>query len=127
MRDLLQTGAEMLDRVRKREMARTVTYVRGAASVELAATVGKTMFPVDNGTAAPVTFESRDYIVSAADLVLGGEQALPERGDRIRDEFGGTVHVYEVMVPGGQLHYRLSGPEQNILRIHTKLVDTEEV
>ena len=125
MRDLLETGAAFLDRMRKSDLARTATYVRGGQSVEIAATVGKTTFPVDNGTVVPLSFETRDYIVSAADLALGGERTLPERGDRVRDEIGDVVHVYEVMAPGRENHYRLSGPEQNILRIHTKLVDTE--
>ena len=125
MRDIVETGAAWLDGMRKENLSRLVTYVRGDRSVEIAATVGKTTFPVDNGTAVPLSFETRDYIVSAADLVLGGERVLPERGDRVRDEICGVVHVYEVMAPGRENHYRLSGPEQNILRIRAKLVDKE--
>jgi len=115
----------MLDRVRKSHLARTVTYVHGSDSVELAATIGKTTFPIEDGAGAAMTYESRDYIVSAPDLVLGGERVLPERGDRIRDEVAGAVQVYEVMAPGREQHYRLPGPDQSILRIHTKLVGTE--
>ena len=34
---------------------------------------------------------SRDYLITAADLVLGGTPTLPERGDRIL-EAGGQEH-----------------------------------
>jgi hypothetical protein len=125
MGDLLADGAAMLDRVRKTHLSRTVTYLRGTASVELAATPGKTTFQVDNGLGVLESFESRDYIVTAADLVLDGQRVRPERGDRIRDTVGGTVQVYEVMAPGREQHYRLAGPDQSLCRIHTKLVDIE--
>ena len=125
MKDLMAEGANMLDRMRKEHLARTVTYVRGEHEVELAATVGRTEFEVDDGTAVPLAVESRDYIVTAADLVLDGERSRPRRGDRVRDVVAGVLHVYEVMAPGGRDCYRLSGPDQSILRVHTRLIDRE--
>ena len=84
------------------------------------------MFEVDNGAGVLESFESRDFLVRAADLVLDGQKTLPERGDRVHETQDGTVYIYEVMAPGREPHYRFSDPYRRTLRIHTKLVDTEE-
>lgn len=104
-------------------MSRGITYTRGASSVSILATVGRTIFRVDDGFQIFQRIESRDYIVDAADLVLDGSQVLPERGDRIEETANGATYTYEVMAPGGEPHYRWSDREHNTLRIHTKLVD----
>ena len=126
MADLLEQSSVWLDGQRVRHLSRSVTYVRGSDSVELDAAVGKTVFEVDNGTAVLEKFESRDFLVRAGDLVLDGQRALPERGDRVRETVAGTVYVYEVMAPGREPCWRYSDPYRRALRIHTKLVDTEE-
>ena len=126
MTDLLERGASWLDTQRIRHLSRPVTYVRGGNSVEVQAAIGRTLFEVDNSAGVLEQSESRDFLVRAADLVLDGQTVLPERGDRIREEQDGTLYVYEVMAPGREPHYRFSDPYRRTLRIHTKLVATEE-
>jgi hypothetical protein len=69
--------------------SRPITYRPGAQQVALNATLGRKDFEAD-------THEGRLYIrgtifcVAAADLVLGGQPTLPERGDQIDVSFDGT-------------------------------------
>jgi len=72
-----------------------------------------------------VEARATDFLVAAADLVLGGAAVLPAVGDRIRVASGGTVQVFEVMAPGGQAHYRPSDPHGLTLRIHAKRIGQE--
>jgi len=125
MADILEQSSAWLDDQRVRRLSRAVSYCRAEDSVEVQAAVGRTLFQVDNGAGVLESFESRDFLVRAADLVLDGEKALPERGDRIRETQDETVYVYEVMAPGREPHYRFSDPYRRTLRVHTKLVDME--
>jgi hypothetical protein len=93
--------------------------------VELAATIGTTVFQVDDGAGALLRVEARDYLVLATDLVLGSTPVLPQRGDRIRETQGTHVFVYEVVAPGDEPCWRYSDPYRRTLRIHTKQVDQE--
>lgn len=123
MADLLQRASDWLEDQRTRHATRLVIYQRGAAQIEVQATIGKTVFEIDGGAGILEKTESRDYLILAADLVLDDELTLPNRGDRIQ-ETEGKVFVYEVMSPGRQPHYRYSDPYRKTLRIHTKHVET---
>ena len=108
-------------------MSRTVSYWRGEDSVNVQATIGRTVFEVDDGMGILEKIESRDFLILTADLVLAGEATLPLRGDRIKETSGDKVYVYEVLAPGKEPHYRFSDPYRKTLRIHSKQVDTEDV
>ena len=125
MVDLLEQASNWLEDQRTEHTSRTVTYERGAATVALAASIGRTIFEVDNGFGVVERTESRDFLVLAADLVLAGVPVLPGRSDRIRETQGTTTYVYEVMAPGKEPHYRFSDPYRKTLRIHTKHVAME--
>lgn len=125
MADLLEQASNWLEDQRTRHVSRVVTYARGEQSAQLPATIGKTTFEVDDGYGVLVRHESRDFLILAADLVLGGQTMLPDRGDRIRETQGGTVFVYEVSAPGKEPCWRYSDPYRKTLRVHTKQIDTE--
>lgn len=97
-----------------------VTYRRGEASVELTAVVGQTPTERDDGTGIVVRSKVRDYLIMATDLVLAGEPASPQKGDRIEEADG---HVYEVMPVGSEPAWRYSGPGRDVFRVHTRLID----
>lgn len=124
MGDLLAKGSELIDRTRRAHLSRTVVYRRGDDTVELAATVGSTAFDRTDEYGVIHRIESRDYLVTAADLVLAGEKVTPKAGDRITETDGSRVHEYEVMAPGGEPAWRSSDPQRMSLRIHTKFVRT---
>ena len=119
MTDLLKQGAAWLAGQLAAHAAQSVTYGRGEDSCVLAATFGRTEFQVaDDYDGLRTEHSDRDFLVRACDLMLGGDLALPQRGDWIRCEDGS---VYEVMAPGGEQPYRLD-PHGVQLRIHTKRV-----
>ena len=125
MTDLLENASAWLEEKRTRYASRVVAYARGPQSVEVSATIGKTVFEVDDGYGVLVRYESRDFLLLTADLVIGGEPIVPQRGDRIRETQGSTTFVYEVTAPGKEPAWRYSDPYRKTLRIHTKQVETE--
>jgi len=120
--DLLQRASAWLDRVRKASLAHTVTYRRGDQSVDVPATVGRTEFEAVDASGSLERVESRDFLILAADLVLGGAAVLPEPGDRIEETQDAVTCVYEVMAPAREPCWRWSDPYRRTLRIHTKEV-----
>ena len=127
MADLLNQGSAWLEGQRKKHATRDVTYRRGMESVVVKATIGRTVFEQDDGAGVIVRTQVRDYLIDTADLVLAGQQTLPEKGDRIEETDAGQQFVHEVLPLGGEQHWRYSDPYRRALRIHTKLVETEEV
>lgn len=125
MTDLLERGAAWLDQQRSRHLTRTVTYLRGTDSAELPATIGQTTFEQADEYGVIHRTQSRDYLISAADLVLVGTVEQPKAGDRIRETVGAQVFLYEVMAPGGEPPWRYSDPHRNTLRVRTKFVGLE--
>lgn len=125
MRNMLEKASNWLETMRHRHTSVKVTYARDTLSEDMFATIGRTIFEVDSGHGILEKTDSRDFLILAQDLVLGGVRTLPERGDKVRETKGRTVWVYEVMAPGGQPHYRYSDPYRKTLRIHTKHVGTE--
>ncbi|MEQ9616661.1 MAG: hypothetical protein RLN60_01360 [Phycisphaerales bacterium] len=125
MADLLQKGSEFLESQRHQHMTRPVVYLRGGESVQLDATVGRTVFEQQDQFGMVQRTESRDYLVRTSDLVLNGSQAEPKVGDRVREPSGTSALLYEVMSIGNEPPFRFSDPERSTLRIHTKFVGLE--
>lgn len=127
MTDLLDRASAWLDGMRTKHASRLVLYQRGGQSVSIAAGIGRTLFQIDNGTGVIETFESRDFLILAADLVLNGLATLPKAGDRIREPGGSdsTSYVYEVLAPGTEPAWRYSDPYRRTLRIHSKQIGVE--
>lgn len=126
MADLLQQAADWLDGMRVAHLSRPVQYYRGGDSVQVAATVGKTVFEIDDGCGVVERFESRDFLIPAAGLVLGGAETLPQPGDRVKETTGANVVVYEVLTPGKEPCWRWSDPYRRTLRVHAKQIDEEQ-
>jgi hypothetical protein len=122
--NLLETGAAWLADQLKANASTEVIYFRDVEQVPIQATIGKTEFEIDDGSGIVERFQSRDYLIQAADLVLGGSETLPEPGDRIQETQGAQNFAYEVMAPGDQPCWRYSDPFRKLLRIHTKHVAT---
>lgn len=129
MADLLDKASAWLQDQRHRFLCSLVVYQRGAHAVELAATIGRTVFEQADEYGIVQKTESRDFLIRTSDLVIGGTTVLPKPGDRIRESSGTQTFVYEVMTPTqrGESPWRYSDPQRRTLRIHTKLIATEEV
>jgi hypothetical protein len=100
-------------------MTRDVTYARGLITAVVKATVGRTEYETDDGQVVRTEYTDRDFLISVADLVLGGSPTLPDEGDQIRETQGTSVLIFEVM------GWRYSDPYRRTFRIETKHVGTE--
>ena len=125
MADLLEKASAWLEDQRVKHTTRKVVYQRGAESVQVAASIGRTVFEQTDDAGVIVQYEARDFLVLANHLVLGGQCVLPERGDRIREMQSYKTFVYEVLAPGKEPCWCYSDPYRKTLRIHTKQVDQE--
>ena len=123
--NLLERASNWLEDRRTEHATSSVTYQRANDTVVVSASIGRTIFDVDNGFGVVERTETRDFLVLTDDLVLGGARTLPERGDRVRETQGTTTFVYEVMAPGKEPHWRYSDPYRKALRSHTKHISTE--
>ncbi|MCC6910069.1 MAG: hypothetical protein IT430_19210 [Phycisphaerales bacterium] len=127
MSDLLAQGLTWLEDQRHQHLTRTVKYLRASNEVELAATIGRTVFEQDDHAGGLTRIESRDFLIRAADLVLAAETTLPQPGDRIIETDAIATYTYEVMAPGSEPPWRYSDVNRLTLRIHTKHVGTEDL
>ena len=104
----------------KAHASQSVEYWRGAESVTVQATIGRTFYETYNDEGIMQRMESRDFMIALGDLVIGGEATTPQLGDRIREVQGGVTVVYEVMSPGQEPHYQYADHARAMVRIHTK-------
>jgi hypothetical protein len=120
--DLLEQAASWLADVRTAHLSHPVTYCRGDGSADVPATVGRTVFEIDDGSGAVERFESRDFLIAASALPVDE----PRPGDKVKEPAGGKLVVYEVMAPGKEPCWRWSDPFRKTVRVHTKQIGEEE-
>ncbi len=119
MADLLAYGSNWLENQRTKHCTREVTYVRGADSIAVRATIGRTEFKTDNGETVRIEFTDRDFLILVSDLELAGQRITPKAGDQLREIQDGAIYVFEVIA------WRYSDPYRQTFRIETKHVGTE--
>jgi hypothetical protein len=120
--DLLEQASVWLGEQRTAHLSRPVLYCRADDSVEVAATVGRTVFEIDDGSGAVERFESRDFLIGSSALPVDE----PRPGDKVKEAAGGKLVVYEVMAPGKEPCWRWSDPFRRTVRVHTKQIDEED-
>lgn len=117
MPDLLANASRWLTEQRRLHLRTDVVWSRGATSVTVPATVGRTTFATESATGRVESHQSRDYVVAVADLPVE-----PREGDRIAETFGDAVHLHEVMAPGGAPAVEWADAARSAWRLHTKFV-----
>lgn len=120
MVDVLREASEWLEGERDKFLSEPVVYRRGADTVTLNATRGRTIFEIDDGFGSVERWESRDFLISTKDLKINGVEVLPERGDKIEDQEETRLYIFELMAPPGEPFFRYSDLWRDTLRIHTK-------
>ena len=106
--------------------SRLVSYRRDNFETVVSATIGQTRAEQDTGDGLIVRTEIRDYLIDTADLQLDGHPTSPEPGDQIVEIDEGKTFIFEVMPLGNQRAWRYSDPFRLKLRIHTRLVSSQE-
>ena len=124
MSNLMQSAMPWL-----RSAARTAAGVSvdyhgegGDRATGIPATVTSSTFQLEDDGQIVGQFQSRDYLITVADLVLAGKPYLPRVRDRIHETIGGILHVFEVLSPGNEQHFRYHDNAHTVFRIHTKKV-----
>ncbi len=113
--------------MRSSHLSHPVIYSRGSESVEVGASVGRTVFQTVSSAGLLEVTEARDFLIAAADLVLEGQRTLPQAGDRVSESCGPDTFIYMVLAPEGEPVWRYSDPYRQTLRVHTKQVGPEEL
>lgn len=96
------------------------TYTRGDLSAVLTVVPARTGVELADDAGAAIRTKHRDYLVKAADLVLGSQQVWPEVGDRIL--LAETGETLEVQPLAGE-HARGCDDLQTTIRVHTRLIE----
>lgn len=117
--DMLSAGASWLTGQLKAAAGTTITYTRGNTDSEIVATIGRSTFEQQNQSGVLERWESRDYLIAAADLPFGD----PQRGDQITETHGGELVTYEVSSPRGVPEWHYGDAFRSIVRVHA--VQTE--
>ncbi len=123
MTDLLRAASEWLDAKRRAFASSPILYRRGDLSVTVPAGTGTTTFQVANESGILEDVESRDFLLSIADLDFGGGPVTPESADQIEETVGGVTLTYQVSAPAGLPPWRYTDGFRVAFRIHTKLID----
>ncbi len=118
MANMLTTGLAWLRSQRRTHMTTTVTYTRGSDSVELPATPAITNQPREDANGFPIRVESAEFIITAADLIVGGVTVLPKIGDTITH----AGVVYDVLPEPGLDCWRYCDSDRATIRVHAKQV-----
>ena len=119
MADLLSSGASWLAGQLKAAAGTVVTYRRGAEEAQVTATIGRSQFEATNQSGVLERWESRDYLISTADLPFGN----PERGDVIVEFDNGLYVEYEVASPRGVPEWHYGDAFRSIVRVHAVQTD----
>lgn len=100
----------------KASASQPVIYARGNQTVTVSATIGPSMLTLDDGTQMTLSYEDRDFSITAADLVFGNATVSPQRGDVIRASSGN----YTVLLEDTRDCWNWTDSSQTRYQIHTK-------
>lgn len=121
----LSDGAGWLFQQLKTHAAVTVTYVRGADTIDLEAVKGRGEAESEGEEGFDVRQELVDWLFDAADLVLGGQTVKPRQGDMVKWTTAGETRIYLVGETGAQSPWKYSDQGETRLRVHTTFHGTE--
>ena len=65
-------------------------------------------------------WSDRDYLLKAADLVIGGVAVTPEEGDWFTEAVADGTKRFKVLPYADEPCWRFSDPQRTELRVHTK-------
>jgi hypothetical protein len=125
--DLMAWGLASLASSTKAYFSKLVTYARDEDFVELRAVLGRKLLKLSDGDGGVrMEWTDMDFLIDTTDLVLGGSEATPQRGDLVYLPLADTVEVFEVSPPDPtEPCWRWCDPFRYKRRIHAKHVDTE--
>jgi hypothetical protein len=120
---LAKASQWLADRL-KAHAATEITYARkGKVSSPIDAVKAQTAHELDDEFEIQERTRRFDWLILPADLVLDGNQVLPQTGDRITEATGGETITYEVApVVDGEPPWRFTDQHRTQLRVHTQQI-----
>ncbi|HBG25671.1 MAG: hypothetical protein A2Y10_02475 [Planctomycetes bacterium GWF2_41_51] len=115
MANLLKTGIQFLADKLKAHASETVIYKRGADTVTICATFGKTNYQIEDDSGFQIGGQITDFLFDAEDLIIDGLLTVPKAGDQIQTDSA----IYEALFLQDGC-WRYSDPYRKIIRLHTK-------
>ncbi len=117
---LLHRGATMVMKALRQTAGETVTYRRGADSIEITAVPGRANDTqlIDDGLSMSV--DELLWKVRPEDLVIASVRIQPEDGDRIERTVAGATLVYVVRTESGLPRFT-TDPLNSCITIRSKL------
>ena len=102
-----------------------VTYVYGNSEIAVTAEAVMHDYDVQRTYDVPETIQSRDYVISAASLVIGGEAIEPRTGNKIKETINGSLEIFQVMPLGNRPEAEHTDASGTSWLIHTKHIGSE--
>lgn len=78
-------------------VGKNVKYKRGTDYVWLNAARGNTFFRFEQEDNIRIQYEEREFLIGVEDIVLGGSEVKPQRGDEIIEEYDNKTYSYTVI------------------------------
>ncbi len=120
---LLSRSSAWLTRTQRANTSDLMTYARaGCGVIALPIMRQKANSEVQDADGNLVGTSDQDFTFAAADLVIGGQQSLPMRRDRITVGNPSTGPVYEVLDLAGVGPFKFCDGFHNTVRVHTKFI-----
>lgn len=92
----------------------------GGDYVDVPATIGQTPIGFDHGNGVIQTWQSTDFLVQAADLVIADQEITPHVGMWIACTLNGRSVEFNVLEADNGRCFQWSGPGRTTFRIHAK-------
>jgi len=103
-----------------------VTIHRGPLSESLSDVEATNQdYDVDDLDGNITVLRLRDYIFDVADYAFAGTTTTPREGDLVKEDIGGTTHVFEITPAPGRPCAEWVGTQRPQWKVHAKLVGTE--
>lgn len=114
--------------VRNQRGVEAVYRRSGTFEVPLTVVAASTRMEADEGDGLTVDVRKRDWLVRASDLRAGDQAITPAVGDLIVVTLpGGPQETWQVVPISGEKHYRAMDESGRELRIHSQLVNSEDL
>lgn len=116
MADMLRSSLDILSRLVSSKRGVPVTYQRGATSLTISATTGRTVFRYSDADGVSVREVSADFLFLCEGAWSGAIMGVPVAGDTITDADG---RVFMVTKFNGEPCFRWTNSSHVAFRVHT--------
>lgn len=117
MGDIIADAAGWLAQQRKAVMSQTVQWRRGGDTASVSATVGRTVFEIENTSGRVESITSRTFTINTSDLTT-----TPQERDEIVETFNGVEIRNAVFSPGGTPAVVFADSAKTAWKVYTKVI-----